>query len=137
MAEDCVFCGIAAGEAEASVVHRGERTIAFMDRSPIAEGHALVVPNDHAEGLDDLDPSVGGRLFEVGQRVAAGLRASLDAEGVNLFLADGEAAGQELFHVHLHVIPRSPDDGISFITARSRPDREQLDATAERIRETL
>jgi diadenosine tetraphosphate (Ap4A) HIT family hydrolase len=137
MAEDCVFCGIAAGEAEASVVHEGERTVAFMDRNPIAEGHVLVVPRGHAEGLSDLDPAVGGRLFEVGQRVAAGLRASLDAEGVNLFLADGEAAGQELFHAHLHVIPRAPEDGISFITARSRPDREDLDATAERIRTGL
>jgi diadenosine tetraphosphate (Ap4A) HIT family hydrolase len=137
MAEDCVFCDIAAGEAEASVVEEGERTVAFMDRSPIAEGHALVVPRAHAEGLSDLEPAVGGRLFEMGQRVAAGLRASLDADGVNLFLADGEAAGQELFHVHLHVIPRSPDDGISFITARSRPERRELDATAERIRDGL
>jgi diadenosine tetraphosphate (Ap4A) HIT family hydrolase len=137
MAEDCVFCDIAAGEAEASVVEEGERTVAFMDRNPIAEGHALVVPRAHAEGLSDLEPAVGGRLFEMGQRVAAGLRASLDADGVNLFLADGEAAGQELFHVHLHVIPRSPDDGISFITARSRPERRELDATAERIRDGL
>jgi len=134
MSEDCAFCAIAADEAEASVVYEGERTIAFMDRSPIAEGHVLVVPRPHAGSLDDLDPDIGGRLFQVGQRVAGALRERLGAEGVNLFLADGEAAGQELFHVHLHVIPRAEDDGISFITARSRPGREALEATAGRIR---
>lgn len=134
MSEDCAFCAIAGGEAEASVVHEAERTIAFMDRNPIAEGHVLVVPREHASGLDDLDPAVGGRLFRVAQRVAGALRERLGADGVNLFLADGEAAGQELFHAHLHVIPRAEDDGISFIAARSRPGREALDATAGRIR---
>jgi len=137
MSEDCPFCGIVAGEAPASVVHEGERTIAFMDRAPIAEGHVLVVPREHAAGLDELDPEVGGRLFQVGQRVAGTLRERLGAEGVNLFLADGEVAGQELFHAHLHVIPRAEDDGISFITARSRPGREALEATAEQIRPGL
>ncbi len=134
MSEDCTFCTIVDGDAEASVVHESERTIAFMDRNPIAEGHVLVVPRTHAAGLNDLDPAVGGRLFQVAQRVASALRERLGADGVNLFLADGEAAGQELFHAHLHVIPRAENDGISFITARSRPDREALETTAGRIR---
>jgi len=131
---DCPFCSIAAGDAPASVVYDGPETMAFMDLNPITEGHVLVIPRDHSQGLAGLVPSTGGRLFAVAQKVAAALRTStVPTDGVNLFLADGEAAGQEVFHVHLHVIPRTEDDDVTLAAEQSRADREELDDVADEI----
>jgi diadenosine tetraphosphate (Ap4A) HIT family hydrolase len=132
--DDCPFCAIVAGEAPASVVHEDERSLAFLDLNPATEGHALVVPREHSVGLADLPERTGGHLFRVGQRVAAALRESLDPDGVNLFLADGAAAGQEVFHVHLHVLPRYEGDGVVIDGGQERASREELDAVAERVR---
>ena len=109
---DCVFCGILAGRLSASIVFRDDVCCAFLDIQPINPGHVLVVPIAHAACLAELDAEVGAHVFKVGQRVAAALRGSgLRCEGVNLSLADGAVAGQEVFHVHLHVIPRYAGDG--------------------------
>lgn len=112
---DCVFCGIVAGERPASFVHRGERVIAFADLHPVNPGHLLVVPRVHAAGLADLPEEDGAGMFAAARALAGALRASgLRCEGVDLLLADGEAAGQEVPHVHLHVIPRFRGDGFGF-----------------------
>jgi len=137
----CIFCQIAAGEQPASIVYRDDVCIAFLDNQPINEGHTLVIPIEHAEGLEDLPEATGGRMFQVAQRVAHALRESdVPCEGVNLMLADGAVAGQEVDHVHLHVIPRVAGDGFGFRFGPgygSRPDRSELDAVAERIQEAL
>ena len=138
---DCVFCRIVAGEAPGSLVFRDNQCAAFMDIQPVNVGHVLVVPVTHATYLSDLEPVTVARLMTVAQEIAAGLRASgVPCDGVNLILADGEAAGQEVFHVHLHVIPRYAGDGFGF---RFGPDytkvppREQLDTVAAQIRDAL
>jgi histidine triad (HIT) family protein len=133
---DCIFCAIVARRAPASIVHEDDATLAFLDINPVTPGHLLVIPKRHAACLADLDPADGARLFGVGQRLAAALRASsLRCEGINLFLADGEAAGQEVFHVHLHVFPRFAGDGFRIEAAwGSEPSRPELDAVAARIR---
>jgi histidine triad (HIT) family protein len=137
----CVFCDIVQGDAPGSVIYADDRVTAFMDIQPVNPGHVLIVPRAHAAGLADLDGATGGHLFQVGMELAAALRRSgVRCEGVDLFLADGEAAGQEVFHVHLHVIPRYRGDGFGF---RFRPDyhrrpgRAALDEVAARIREVL
>lgn len=133
-----MFCLIVAGAAPASVVYRDELSVAFLDISPITYGHLLVVPRVHAPGLADLEPGTGGHLFEVGRRLAAGLRRSeVPADGVNFFLADGAAAGQEVFHVHLHVLPRTGGDGFKLSFKAGAPSRADLDATARDIRAGL
>ena len=137
----CVFCEIIAGRSPVSVVHRDDQCIAFMDICPVTRGHLLVVPITHATYLSNLDPAVGGTLFTVAHRLAAAIRRSgFKAEGINLFLADGEAAGQEVFHVHLHVLPRFDGDGFGL---RLPPDygrmaeRGQLDADATAVNKAL
>jgi histidine triad (HIT) family protein len=108
----CVFCDILAEIIPANFVYRDELCAAFMDIRPINSGHVLVVPNSHATQLAELDEAAAGRLLRAAQKVDSALRASgLKCEGVNLFLADGRPAGQEVMHVHLHIIPRFRGDG--------------------------
>lgn len=133
----CLFCRLIAGDGEVSVVHEDERTVTIMDIQPVQPGHMLVLPRGHATRLAELDPEDGAQMFRVAHAAAASLRASdLRCEGVNLFLADGEAAGQEEDHVHLHVWPRASGDGFGL---RLPPDyavrpRAELDAAAEALR---
>ena len=136
----CVFCDIVAGSAPSSIVDRDGTCTTFLDIQPINAGHLLVVPNAHAAHLADLDPTHGAHMFRIAMRLAAALRGSVRCEGVNLILADGAAAGQEVFHAHLHVIPRFAGDGFGFTFPRGyldRPERAELDRTAAAIRAAL
>lgn len=144
----CIFCRILAGELPSSVVYQDEVCSAFMDIQPVNPGHTLIVPNAHAARLAELDAQTGGHILGVGQRIAAALysasalsgAAGLRCEGINLFLADGEVAGQEVFHVHLHVIPRFKRDGFGFRFGPAygvRPPRTELDRMAAEIRDGL
>jgi histidine triad (HIT) family protein len=109
---DCLFCRILAGEIPGSIVLQEERCAAFLDIHPVNPGHLLVVPRRHAGGLADLDPEDAAAVMRAARRLAGAVRRSgLECDGVNLHLADGEAAGQEIDHVHLHVIPRRRGDG--------------------------
>ncbi len=137
-AQACVFCGIIGGHLAASRVYEDEHVVAFMDVRPLTPGHLLVVPRVHAANLEVLDEHLGTRVFGVAHQLARGLRNSaVPCEGVNLFLADGVAAGQEVFHVHLHLIPRTPGDGFRLNARPRTPARDELDATAERVREGM
>ncbi len=135
---DCVFCRIVQGEAPASTVYADELVRAFMDIQPVNPGHVLIVPNAHASSLSELAEHTGARLFVVAQRIAVALRESgLRCEGVNLFLADGAAAFQEVFHVHLHVLPRYAGDGFGLRFGPNygrRPTRAELEGAALKIR---
>lgn len=138
---DCVFCKLISGELEVSFVYQDELCVAFMDIQPVNPGHALVVPRRHAAYLADLDTEEGAQIFRVAQRAAAALRqCGVRCEGVNFFLADGEAAGQEVFHVHLHVLPRYSGDGFGLklpADYHERPRREELNEIARSISLTL
>lgn len=136
--DDCVFCDILAGTAEASFVAAEDRVVAFTDILPIGEGHTLVIPRRHAIGLHDLDPEDGAAMFRLAQRIAAAQRRLGLAEGVNLFLADGIVAGQEVFHAHLHVLPREDGDALRLhVDYEPAPTREELDTTAAQLRAAL
>ena len=134
---ECIFCAIVDGRVPASVVYRDDACIAFMDIAPINAGHILVVPIKHATHLADLDADTGGALFVLAQRLSAAIRSSgVRAEGINLLLADGEVAGQEVFHVHLHVLPRFAGDGFGHrfpSTHGQVPSRDQLDSNARLV----
>ena len=139
--DDCIFCKILSRELESSIVYQDECCTAFMDIQPVNPGHVLVVPNRHAAYLTDLKEEEGAQMFRVAQRLAATLRVSgVTCEGVNLFLADGEAAMQEVFHVHLHVFPRYVGDGFGLKFGprySQKPERKELDAIAEKLRNAI
>jgi histidine triad (HIT) family protein len=136
--DDCVFCKIAEGVIPASVVYSDEKVVAFLDIQPVNPGHVLVIPKAHAKELSELDSEVAGQMFKAAMVVAEGLRKSgVKCEGVTMFLADGEAAFQEVFHVHLHVIPRFRGDGFGLKfgpTYGIKPERKEMDIIAAQIR---
>ncbi len=137
--DGCVFCKIIAGHVPSSRVHESDEVLAFLDIDPVTPGHVLVIPKAHLPHLADLSDVLSSEMFAVARTVAAGLRkCSIRCEGVNLFYADGEAAFQEVFHAHLHVIPRFADDGFK-IEARwgSNPEREQLNEFAAELRREI
>ncbi|MFF3782358.1 HIT family protein [Streptomyces sp. NPDC001933] len=136
--DGCVFCSIVHGQADASIVHEDESVVAFMDLRPVNPGHLLVVPKTHAVGLEDLQEDAGVQVWKVAHRLGRALRRSgLRCEGVNLLLADGEAAFQEVFHVHLHVIPRFTGDPFRIDSDWLVHQREQLDETSAAVRNGL
>lgn len=138
---ECVFCNLLTGKLPSSIVYQDELCTAFMDVQPVNQGHVLVVPNNHVPYLSDLHEEVGAHLFKIAQRIAAALRKSgIKCEGINVFLADGEIAGQEIFHVHLHVFPRFRGDKFGFIWSSAIshiPERAELDTVAGLLREVL
>jgi histidine triad (HIT) family protein len=134
---DCIFCAIVLGEAPASFTHQDDTVVAFMDIQPITHGHMLVVPRQHAVLMQDVNETVAMRAFKVARQMAALARQTLGAGGVNLFVADGEVAFQDVPHFHVHVIPRYPGDGFSlgFPPSYERPpSRAELEAVAAAIR---
>ncbi len=136
----CVFCRIVRGEAEASLVYRDSLVTAFMDLNPIAPGHLLIIPNDHVPDLASLPAEAGSQMMSTAGRLSRALRrAPLGVEAINLHLADGAAAGQVVFHCHLHLIPRRSGDGLGFRRGfgQHRRDRAELEHVASMIRGAL
>jgi histidine triad (HIT) family protein len=124
MTVDCPFCGIVAGTVPGRIVYEDANTVAFLDVNPLARGHTLVVPKPHRERVNGLDPSEAGALFRAVAAVAPAVESAVDATASTIAINDGEAAGQEVPHVHVHVVPRWPDDGAGPIHGlfRGRPD---------------
>lgn len=134
----CVFCEIVAGRAAASVPYEDELVVCVMDIHPVNPGHLVVLPKRHAAGLHELDEETGAHMFRVALRMQRALYASgLPCEGINLLLADGESAWQDVFHVHLQVIPRLRGDLLRVTAEYMKPTRTDLDHTAAAIRASL
>ena len=134
---DCVFCEILAGTSPASFTYQDDTVVAFMDVQPITHGHMLVVPREHAVLMADLNETVAMRTFRVARKLSSVVRSALGAGGVNLFVADGEIAFQDVPHFHVHVIPRYPKDGFGLTfpkTYNQAPSRAELDTIASAIR---
>lgn len=112
MTGQCVFCAIGRGDAPAERVHGDQRTVVFMDINPATRGHALVIPRAHYEDIFDADPLDVAAVATTAQLVARAARDSFGADGVNILQANGAAAFQTVFHLHLHVIPRYRSDRV-------------------------
>ena len=137
MSDQCVFCEIIRGQSPVSWTYQDDTVVAFMDVQPITHGHMLVVPREHAVLMSDLNETSAMRTFRVARNLAAAARHTLGAGGVNLFVADGEVAFQDVPHFHVHVIPRYPKDGFGLTfpeTYEHPPARAQLDAVAATLR---
>ena len=132
--DDCIFCRIARGEIPCAKVFEDDETLAFMDLGPIVKGHVLVVPKTHYATLADVPEETLARVHATVKRVAAAQTKALGAQGVNVLQNNGAAAGQEVPHLHVHVIPRFENDGHRWNwNPKSYESNEEMGALAERI----
>ncbi len=132
----CLFCEIVAGRAESSIVYEDAATVAFMDLRQLNPGHVLIVPRRHIVDVFGLDDATGAALISAIAIVARGVRHAFEPEGINISASNGAAAGQEVFHLHFHVLPRKQGDGLLRVYPASPPDppRAMLDGMAADIR---
>lgn len=131
----CLFCQIAQGERPAQKVFEGEGAVAFLDIFPCTPGHTLVIPRRHYPTLSEMPPEEIGTLFQTAAVVATKVQAAMGAAGFNLGINNGKAAGQEVFHAHIHIIPRYQGDGGGSMKSVARMGSDKsLDAIATKIR---
>lgn len=134
---DCVFCKIVAGQIPSGKVHEDELTLAFMDIGEVSPGHVLVTVKPHVENIYGLNDALAAAVFQTAARVARAVRNAYSPEGVTLYQANGVAAGQTVFHFHLHLVPRYARDGMRLSWPTKNPPREQLEANAAKLRAAL
>lgn len=131
----CLFCQIAQGERPAQKVFEGEGAVAFLDIFPCTPGHTLVIPRKHYATLSEMPHEEIGKLFQAAAVVAGKVQAAMGAAGFNLGINNGKAAGQEVFHAHIHIIPRYQGDrGGSMKSVARMGGDESLDAIAAKVR---
>lgn len=104
--DDCIFCLLANGDIPTNTIYEDEEFRVIMDNAPATKGHALVLPKNHYADIYEMDPEVLGRAIQVGQKVIKHATPILGCDGYNLLQNNGTAAGQTVFHFHLHLIPR-------------------------------
>ena len=131
---DCIFCKIIGGEIPATVIDQDERTIAFMDINPATRGHALVATRQHVRDLLDIGPEDLAATITAAQRLARRMTERLGADGINVLNNTGAASWQEVFHYHLHVIPRYHDDPLRLPWRPAPGDPDEIAAAAEALR---
>ncbi len=139
---DCIFCEIISNNIPSSKIHEDQICIAILDIQPVNKGHVLIIPKEHHKLIIDYPEENLSHIFSIAQKINRALRKTeIKCEAVNYLLADGETAGQEIFHTHLHVIPRYRDDGFGLRFSKryfsEKPDRNELNNTAEMIKHYL
>ena len=137
MSEECIFCRIVHKKASASVVYEDEQALAFMDIRPVYEGHTLIIPKQHYVDLFDAPAELVGYLHKVAKRVAAAAKEFTKADGVSIIQQNGRAAGQDIFHLHIHVIPRFEGQAMQHFARSNVASTETLDRVAAEIRKRL
>lgn len=134
----CIFCQIIEGKLPSYKLYEDDLVVAILDIYPITTGHTLIIPKQHTELLAGLPPETAGRMFQVARLVEKAIRDSpIRCEASNLVLNNGQSAGQEIPHAHLHIIPRYRGDGVRFHISQKKASREELEAAAGDIAEKL
>lgn len=134
---DCVFCRIVAGQIPSTRVHEDEHTLAFMDLGQVNPGHVLVAVKKHAANLFELEVAQAEAIARANVKISKAIKKAFEPEGLSVYQANGKAAGQTVFHYHVHLLPRHADDGMELVWPVKNPPREKLEGYAEKIRQQL
>ncbi len=137
MQDDCIFCRIVRGEIPCVSLLETDEIIAFMDIHPVNPGHALVVPRAHYPTLFDMPSECGAAVFDALRRVGQALMQGMNAQGLNVVQNNLAAAGQEVPHVHWHLVPRFEKDGLTLWKSGACADMQQLQEAARAVRARL
>ena len=132
--ESCIFCRIVRKEAEASIVYEDHQVMVFMDARPVSEGHMLIIPKAHFESVYDISEELYGYIHKTAKRIAVALRAATKADGLSIVQQNGKAAGQEVFHLHVHLIPRYEGQKMPKFGETQPSPREELDQIMQKIK---
>ncbi len=134
---DCIFCKIIAGEIPCFRIYEDSETFAFMDINPANEGHALVIPREHARDVYSVSDTAIAATVKTAKRIAAAVDKTLNPEGLNLLQCNGPAAAQSVMHFHMHVLPRRDGDDLKLNWGLEAGDMDAIDRLAERLRNNL
>lgn len=137
MSAACIFCRIVAGQAPSHRVYEDASVIAIMDIFPWAPGHTLVIPRTHAATIFDISADDAAAVMRAAHRLAPAVSRAVEAQGMNLLQSNGRAAWQTVDHLHLHLIPRWADDGLTPPASSSKGDPAAIEATANKVIEAL
>jgi histidine triad (HIT) family protein len=132
--ETCVFCKIARKIAPASIVYEDETVIAFLDIRPLNMGHTLVIPKDHYVDIFDILETSLSHVFEISKKVSRAVKTATGSDGISIIQQNGRAAGQDIFHLHVHVVPRFEGRKLPHFSYLKEVKRSELDVMAEKIR---
>ena len=131
---DCVFCRIVAGQIPSTKVYEDEHALAFMDIGQVNPGHVLVAAKKHAADLYGLDETQAAAVARACLKVSKAIQGAFKPEGLSVYQANGKAAGQTVFHYHVHLLPRHAGDGMELTWPVKNPPREKLEDYAAKIR---
>ncbi|MCJ7793660.1 HIT family protein [Candidatus Bathyarchaeota archaeon] len=132
---ECIFCQIIRKEAPASIVYEDEQVVAFLSNRPVNVGHTLVAPKKHYVNIYEIPEEEAAYLFRIVKRIAYAVKDATGVEGIRIVQNNGEAAGQVVFHLHVHIIPMKPHN--QFRHENSYRTAEELDRDAEKIKQNL
>jgi histidine triad (HIT) family protein len=133
----CIFCRIAQKRVPANLVYEDEKAMAFLDIRPLNKGHTLIIPRLHYENIFDIPQELIMHIQGVTKRVALAVKKATQADGISVMQQNGKSAGQEIFHLHVHVIPRFEGQKLPKFSETSEASREKLSQTAAKIRRHL
>lgn len=134
---DCIFCKIVAGGIPSFKVYEDDYALAFLDINPIAKGHTLVMPKIHVKKISELEAEDLSGLMAALQKVTRAIEDSIGPEGLNIFVNQGEAAGQIVPHLHIHIVPRAKDDGLKVPTAKVEMTEEGFKEISKKIADAI
>jgi len=136
--ENCIFCKIVKGEVPCYKVYEDDNVLAFLDINPAKEGHALVIPKKHFRDTFDIDKNLLREIISVAKKISIKMKGSLGAEGINFWHSTGSVAGQDVFHFHLHIIPRKSGEKGRFspfhLSPEIHPGKEEFQNTAKKLK---
>lgn len=131
--DDCIFCKIANGEIPSATVYEDSICRVILDVNPANKGHALIIPKEHFDNIYSMDAETAAKIFTIATEVAKAQKAELNPDGLNILQNNGEAAGQTVFHFHMHLVPRYIKDNVTMTWIPGKADTEELSALSKAL----
>lgn len=135
--DDCIFCKLANGDIPTNTLYEDDCVRVIFDAEPAAEGHVLILPKEHFDNIYELDDDTAGHVFKVAKKIATAMNKTLDMDGLNVVQNNGEAAGQTVFHFHMHIIPRHNDDTVNVSWEKHKVSSERIKDITDEVRKYL
>jgi histidine triad (HIT) family protein len=135
--ENCIFCKIVQKQAPSSILYEDESVMAFLDIRPVNDGHTLVIPKEHYADIYDIPSELLAKVHQVTKTLSIAIKQAVNADGISIAQQNGKAANQDIFHLHVHIIPRYADQKMKPFHELQMVDTKQLEPTAAKIRQQL